>query len=890
MIFLSHSAVLDCFVAAHTGRCLASLANTAHGLVHSTIGYAARNNACIRVSFNRTAGWRVRLVSTQPIAAGDEVFVPYSSGYRMPAYHTNRPDPPPTEQPPPSASTSLATVPPVVVDLVSPPASPPYPSAPVSDPGESPCVVDLRTPPTPSPPDPASPDPLPPPEPPPALLPPLVKKILNLRERRRLDKMPILSTADRDQRLVQETAQTATACCSILFPTSQIPVQDILTFLQEAHVAAADTRGVLAASRWGANFQFSALTVTAHTAEFLRHGNSLAAVARSRRAATISNSFSTRRVVECFGEDGSLCPALSPQDFQRLLRLAEIGVEIPRPLRFQSCAEPAELRSRYIEVQGAVHRLLAKQVDKGTVLLLPLQVAQLIPGIHLLNAQHWTTKKDQDKGRALADLSNVPNPMLHCPLNGHTTEERAAVNAACERLYGRIVHPTLGDLMRMITAMAHDHGWDNITLWKMDLQGAFNLLWFNPDDVALLAFPLVDELVVIHLVGLFGWAGMPFAFQVLNRALHALVSAAISGVCSWYVDDCCACSLTTCVSSDLTAAHAAITHLAGGDAVAEDKTETGRSLDFIGWQVNLDTRSVTLSPRNLLKVAHAFFCFDLAARVSRIHVERMASLASRVSVLSRFMRPFTRYLSLTAATFPDNPSIRHTLSAKTQCEVAMWRAFIIILRVANPTISRPIESFTTNTPTVAIRYDASLHALGVGVYAVCATGEALLCFTATPLPFAVSADSSRQNTCEYLAVLLGLALAAQRGLRQFSYTLYGDSVSSLAWVTADRVASDVARRANLALVVLSVHLDAHVASTIHVPGVLNTVYDGLSRGRSAAEVGLDPALQQQLTADNPAVQILRLCDPAVPITTAPEHLCFAGEVSRLVTALCPTVV
>jgi hypothetical protein len=722
------------------------------------------------------------------------------------------------------------------------------------------------------------------------MLPPLVQKILRHRERRRLDRMPILSTVARDQQLVQETATTATACCAILFPSSSLPIRDILAFLREAHVAAADTRGVMAASLWGANFQFDALTVTKDTAEFHQHGLSLASVARSRRAASLSRSFSVARVVECFGEDGSLCPALPQQDFRRLRRLAEVGVEIPRPPRFEPCAEPAELRTRYIEVQGAVHRLLAKQVEKGTVLLLPLQVAQSIPGIHLLNAQHWTTKKDQDKGRALADLSNVPDPLLHCPLNGHTTEERAAVNAACELLYGRIVHPTLADLMRMITAMAHQHGWENITLWKMDLQGAFNLLWFNPDDVALLAFPLVGDLVAIHLVGLFGWAGMPFAFQVLNRALHALVSTAITGRCAWYVDDCCACSPTASVRSDLAAAHSVITHLAGEEAVAEDKTDEGRSLEFIGWQVNLDTRSVSLSPRNLLKIAHAFFCFDLAARVSRIHVERMASLASRVSVLSRFMRPFTRYLTLTAVAFPDNPTIRHTLSAKTQCEVAMWRAFIIILRVAKPTISRPIESFTHHAPTVAIRYDASLHSLGVGVYSVHDAHESLLCFTATPLPFAVSADSSRQNTCEYLAVLLGLALAAQLGLRQFSYVLYGDSVSSLAWVTADRVASDVARRANLALVVLSVHLDAHVASTVHVPGVLNTVYDGLSRGRSATEVGLDPSLQLNLAADNPAVQILRLCDPAVPITTAPEHLCFAGDVSRLVTSLCPTVV
>ena len=59
---------------------------------------------------------------------------------------------------------------------------------------------------------------------------------------------------------------------------------------------------------------------------------------------------------------------------------------------------------------------------------------------------------------------------------------------------------------------------------------------YNPDYCQLFAFPLTDD-IVIHLAGLFGWIGMPHAFQVLTRTLQALCRHIISGLCYWYVDD-----------------------------------------------------------------------------------------------------------------------------------------------------------------------------------------------------------------------------------------------------------------------------------------------------------------------------------------------------------------
>ena len=79
---------------------------------------------------------------------------------------------------------------------------------------------------------------------------------------------------------------------------------------------------------------------------------------------------------------------------------------------------------------------------------------------------------------------------------------------------------------------------------KKDLKGAFYLLNYNPEFCRLFAFPLIDDIVVIHLAGLFGWIGMPHAFQVLTRCLQALCRHIISGLCYWYVDDLMAVSTT----------------------------------------------------------------------------------------------------------------------------------------------------------------------------------------------------------------------------------------------------------------------------------------------------------------------------------------------------------
>ena len=403
--------------------------------------------------------------------------------------------------------------------------------------------------------------------------------ILRCLERARLDKRPVLQFSPADHTLIREATEMADRCLGALFPTTTSLVPHIEEYLAAAHRAASTIYGTAAAVEWGGDYQFPSSLLQRDVTDFITSGSTLPDLARSRRAFSLTTSFSRQRVEQSFGIDGSLYPALTPEDFRRLLRLADVGVDIPKPGRFVPVRTLAPLRTKYIQVQSAVHKILAKQAISGTVVILPTTLATEIPGIHLHNSQHWTLKRGKPCGRTIADLSNTPDPLLHCPLNGSTIEERLVLTQDCISLYGPIKLPTIQELLLMVLQVADEHGWESICLWKMDLQGAFNLLWINPDDTPLLAFPLTNDLVVIHLVGIFGWLGMPFAFNVLSRTLLILILAVIKGKAAMYVDDVMGCSALDNIDEDMAATHTAITGLAGDHSIAPDKVERGRSLE-----------------------------------------------------------------------------------------------------------------------------------------------------------------------------------------------------------------------------------------------------------------------------------------------------------------------
>jgi hypothetical protein len=325
----------------------------------------------------------------------------------------------------------------------------------------------------------------------------------------------------------------------------------------------------------------------------------------------------------------------------------------------------------------------------------------------------------------------------------------------------------------------------------------------------------------------------------------------------------------------------AITGLLGPQAIAKGKDEIGRQLDFIGWLVNLDTQSVTLSQRNLYKTIFAFFSFEVKGKVSCAQVETMASLASRCSQLFRPMRPYTKALYDAIATFPDR-HVKHSLPALAKVDIAVWRAFLILSHFDAAHLSRPISSFAEKDLSVLFGYDASLSELAVGVYirTHLTTHPILIGFTALALPFPPTTEAKKQNTFEYSAVVLGLLLCHILGIRHRACELHGDSISSLTWSKRDRADFILARRTNIGCTILAAHTDITFTSTVHVPGKDNVMWDGMSRGSTATAVGLPPALQIHFPITHPAVDFIRDCCPDDPLVGYSAHAALSQRFSE----------
>ena len=92
----------------------------------------------------------------------------------------------------------------------------------------------------------------------------------------------------------------------------------------------------------------------------------------------------------------------------------------------------------------------------------------------------------------------------------------------------------------------------------------------------------------------------------IDQSIEALCRHVISGLCYWYVDDLMALTLYI-NNSEIVDSN--VQHLLGNGSIEVAKFQMDRCLEFLGWDFNLDTRTITLCQRNLHKFVHALSFF-----------------------------------------------------------------------------------------------------------------------------------------------------------------------------------------------------------------------------------------------------------------------------------------
>ncbi len=183
-----------------------------------------------------------------------------------------------------------------------------------------------------------------------------------------------------------------------------------------------------------------------------------------------------------------------------------------------------------------------------------------------------------------------------------------------------------------------------------------------------------------------------------------------------YVDDIIGVCMTADLDQDLIVTRETCTDLLGPIAVADDKTETGRRLDVIGYVVDLDLQQrVLIARKNYLNALHGFASVDLDGSLTLRTAQKLASWGSRYGKICRVMRPFCGALNRMIAGRLD-PYVTFPLSLEGRIAVKCWRAMLCLVRYQESRFTRTLESFSPAIPSSIREFDASLSGAGLILY------------------------------------------------------------------------------------------------------------------------------------------------------------------------------
>jgi len=614
-----------------------------------------------------------------------------------------------------------------------------------------------------------------------------------------------------------------TRVANVLFPQERILESEIRGLVEEAMQSADENYGELEAIEWADGYRFPSNLGQRDSQRLIELNGDLAAMTKERHAAML-------KVGRLSDESISLTVDPFDPDID-LLRSLVMGIPIITAQAFAPNGKPPPLRQKYLRVAPAVNKMMYELYEAGLVFIVTTEVALRIPGVHF-SSTHWATKKGKKKGRPIGDASSSETGH---PLNCEEVKLRV------DSMWGTIKHPTVESLVRMISRVAGRVGWDKVTLWKIDLRGAFSLLFIKPEDVRLLCFELTDGLTMMYPTGMFGHTEMPCGFDIVTRVLRRTINKRINcdSECEGYVDDIMGASSIEFVHSDMVVAEGVCNSLLGPGAVEKTKSSCGRKQDWIGWSMCVDTRTVSIARHNYLKTLHGFFTVDATKPVKLKELQKLASWGSRYSAVCRFMRPYTNDLFTAMRNDSGNGNMARRLDATAQNCIHLWRCCLCMMELRSAgTFCRLMSSYVPSVPKYLVEFDGSLTGVGVIIFKLDKMGNELLWKVARfVFPFDLDSDSSYQNTCELIALVMAVGCMVTLKVNQTSVAARGDSTTALTWILSERFRSGPSRGATVCYMALGVRHDIYFERRQHIKGIHNVRCDALSRNSTPAMLG-----------------------------------------------------
>lgn len=618
-----------------------------------------------------------------------------------------------------------------------------------------------------------------------------------------------------------------------LFPEegSEHNIERIKSIANDAYKIADELYTAQDAESWGEGFVIPPEVVRSDENLFKASMRNIEVMVNRRKQKMKSIRLSEERIIKTCRKDNP--------EINRLMLLANKGMPLSvRPGFIPNGSGPLPLlRRSYRSVKSAVNKLLYENFhQEGLAFLLTKDtVLSSIPDIHF-SPLSWTSKQGKRQGRPIGDCSDGGKHPFNEPLNSKYTKEEA------DKLWGKIVHPSIQDVAKMADCFYAKEKkrnpaaiWEDVVMFKMDIKGAFTKIFFDAKDVKYLAMEMTDDIVILFFSGIFGWTGTPAAFQVINRALVWELRHAVRGEILMYSDD----IIVVCMSSELhknmQTTKEICEGLLGPNAVETEKSNHGRVQTVIGYEINLDTRIVTISKRNILKTLYGFMTVDLEKPVTVKLMQKLASWATRYSNICLHMKPYVRVLYKEYTGRKEH--VQFKLSDMARRVIQLFRVLLGLTAVNEFRFARTLDSFAEKKPIVIIEFDASLQGIGLLYFTLTEGKENLVgggSVDISELEF--GADASYQNTAEFTAAVLGIRGLKQIGMTKCSVELRGDSVTALNWAEAGRFKGDLVGNASSVFILQNIYLGVTVDRVTHISGKSNWKADFLSRNGTTKEL------------------------------------------------------
>jgi hypothetical protein len=566
--------------------------------------------------------------------------------------------------------------------------------------------------------------------------------------------------------------------------------------------------------------------------------------------------------------------------------IASKGVTVILPEGFVRQPEPEPVRRLGLSLGNCFLKHAVGLWESNKVLIFRLSdiPIHILESLSFTNCGHWCPKADSNGipnpgGRFVVDASNAADEYLS--LNSTDSFEKL------ESIYGKMALPTIRGIVNAWFTYMVRHGYDirDMRIWKDDVKGAFNQFNFEPRSAKYWCILIAHNLVMIYIVGLFGWHAAPMVWAVIARSLLVLIHGVIKGTLHMYVDDFIGFAHVNDAANDQSLAQGRCRALLGEDCLASKNQPPHTEVEVLGWFVSLTRGSFRPNDRGIRKMFFAFFVtVDLSAKKwSLQECQILASLAERYSVgiigAAPFVYPLHHMCGNSTSDTPRNRTGRslRRVTSSARFAVTVWRALTVMLYLDREAMAVPLLSLIDEHRTV---YDYNLisdaaDSLGVAVYD---SRFRLLFYTTFLLPFDAH-RSDFQNTREFLGTFLSLLLMYRHsGFKKgLAVSIRGDNIAALSWVENNRCSSSYAQTSFLAYSWFVILSQVVVGNVEHIAGILMEDIDRLSRNLKLRS--LPSELFMPSSNDTSLGELFRLCDPTL-VHDLQDHFTVFKNVQR----------